>query len=94
MTNRDGDFEIYSTNANGSEQKRLTFNKGNDWDPGWSPDGKSIVFMSSKDGNWEIYRMNADGSNKINLTTTPSVDAFDPSWSPQIGTIAASHPQL
>ncbi len=82
MTNRDeGDFEIYVVNADRTGQKRLTFNKGHDWDPGWSPNGKNIVFMSSKDGNWEIYKMDRDGSNQVRLTNNTAKD-FSPAFSP------------
>jgi Tol biopolymer transport system component len=35
--------------------------------PAWSPDGKTILFLSDRDGGpgiWTLYRMNADGSGQ------------------------------
>jgi Tol biopolymer transport system component len=41
---RDGDIEIYSMNADGSGQRRLTHRPGPDGGPVFSPDGRLIVF--------------------------------------------------
>lgn len=32
--------------------------------PAWSPDGKSLLFLSNRDGAWRLYRINADGSGQ------------------------------
>ncbi|MGB4845251.1 MAG: DUF5050 domain-containing protein [Ferruginibacter sp.] len=77
----DGNFEVYSMNAQGYEVKNLTNNKALDFWSSWSPDGKYILFYSNRDGNNEIYRMNADGSNQVNLSNHPSHD-YLPDWSP------------
>ncbi len=45
-SNRDGNWEIYIMNADGSERKRLTNNRADDLYPSWSPDGKKITFCS------------------------------------------------
>ncbi len=78
---RDGNWEIYVMNPDGSGQTRLTDNPAYDREPSWSPDGRRIVFDSGRDGNGEIYVMNADGSDQIRLTDNPAVDG-SPSWSP------------
>ena len=78
---RDGNWEIYVMNADGSEQTRLTYNDANDYFPAWSPDGRRIAFHSYRDGNWEIYVMNADGSEQTRLTYNDANDYF-PAWSP------------
>ncbi len=35
--------------------------------PSWSPDGRTIVFVSWRDGNGEVYAMDADGSGQRRL---------------------------
>jgi Tol biopolymer transport system component len=41
---RDGDFEIYLMNADGSDPTRLTTNPADDREPAWSPDASEIAF--------------------------------------------------
>ncbi len=63
-----GNREIWSINADGSEQRQLTN------DPGWdlfsvvSPDNKFIFFDSNRTGEAQVWRMNADGSDQIQIT--------------------------
>ena len=71
---RDGNFEIYTMNADGSHQVRLTNNTVDDKDAKISQDGKWIVFTSMRDGNYEIYRMRSDGSQQTRLTNNSTYD--------------------
>ena len=80
-SNRDGNYEIYVMNEDGTDQKNLTCSPGNDRDPAWSFDGEKIAFTSDRDGNYEIYIMDADGSNQKRLTFSPGSDRY-PAWSP------------
>ena len=61
---RDGNYEIYVMNADGTDRAQLTDDDNWDWQPTWSPDGTKIAFASRQDGNWEIYTMNSDGSGQ------------------------------
>jgi dipeptidyl aminopeptidase/acylaminoacyl peptidase len=75
--------EIYTMNADGSDQTNITNNVFDDLDPAWSPDGTKIAFSSSRDGIYsEVYTMNADGSNVTRLTNTSEVSEQGPAWSP------------
>ena len=83
-SDRDGNWEIYAMNADGSGVVRLTNNSADDWYPSWSPDGRRIAFHSDRDGdgNWEIYAMNADGSGVVRLTNNSADGWYPSSWSP------------
>jgi Tol biopolymer transport system component len=84
---RNRNLDIYSMNADGTNQTRLTTNAAADANPAWSPDHSKIAFTSTRDGNLEVYVMNADGSNQTRLTTNAALDD-DPSWSPDGSRIA------
>src|SRR4026208_846628 len=77
VSDRDGNQEIYSMNADGSGQVNLTKNPASDFDPSWSPDGTKIAFTSDRDNGWEIYVMNSDGSGVTRITNNPALD-----WTP------------
>lgn len=80
-SDRDGNYEIYSMDADGGGQTRLTENSTEDLAPAWSPDSKRIAFVSNRDGNSEIYVMNADGTAQTRLTNN-TADDLAPTWSP------------
>lgn len=92
VSDRDGNKEIYTINADGTNLTRLTNNTANDDDPTWSPDGQRIAFSSSRDGNDELYVMNADGSNVTQLTFTSAPErSYQPAWSPDGTTLVYSY---
>jgi hypothetical protein len=80
-SDRDGNFEIYVMDADGSNPVNLTNSSDNAEWPSWSPDGTKIAFQSDRDGNNEVYVMDADGSNPVNLTNHSDFDGL-PVWSP------------
>ena len=67
MSNKDGNWEIYLINDDGSGLQRLTDNAANDGLPAWSPDGKTLAFVSNQGGAWAIWAMSPDGSNRRKL---------------------------
>lgn len=81
QSTRDGNYEIYRMNADGTKQVRLTKQAADDYGPTVSPDGKQIAFCSERgDSEGDIWVMNVDGSGARRLTDT-GVNAW-PAWSP------------
>ena len=83
---RDGNYEVYSMNPDGSEQINLTRHRANDMDAVWSPTGEQILFVSDRDGNRffedrDLYLMNADGSN-VRRVFKKEASRDSPTWSP------------
>jgi Tol biopolymer transport system component len=60
--------EIYVMEADGENQHRLTHNSFDDFAPVWSPDGRTVAFVSDRDGKHKIYLMDVDGGNQRPLT--------------------------
>lgn len=63
-----GNWDLWITNADGSNQKQLTVDARNNRSPAISPEGRYIVFMSDRSGSAHIWRMEIDGSNPEQLT--------------------------
>jgi Tol biopolymer transport system component len=82
MTNRDGNFEIYTMDSNGGDWRRITNTRADDWEPEWSPDGRHIAYAEDVGGDIaELFVVSPDGSNRAQLTSDPA-GAYAPRWSP------------
>ena len=78
---RSGSFEIWVSEADGSNPRPLTSIGGPlTGTPRWSPDGTQIAFDSWSEGNPEIYVIAAEGGVPRRLTSDPAED-ITPSWS-------------
>ena len=66
--------------APGSQPRQLT-QSGHDTRPQWSPNGKSIAFLSSREGATQVYVMPVQGGNAKKITSL-STGADNEKWSP------------
>lgn len=78
--NIDSGFNIYTSDIDGSNQKKLTKN-GVFNEPSWSPDGSKIVFSGQDNSSYGIgsFLINPDGSN-FSLISRERIR--NTSWSP------------
>jgi tetratricopeptide (TPR) repeat protein len=67
MSQRDGNWEVYVVNLDGSGLRRLTRDPADDGLPCWSPDGRYLAFVSNRDGSWAVWIMRPDGSGQRRL---------------------------
>lgn len=81
VLNTDQNLDIYAV-AEGEAQRRLTSNSRADYDPAWSPDGRTIAFTSERYDGGDIFLMEADGDNDVRLTSETAGTDRRPSWSP------------
>jgi Tol biopolymer transport system component len=76
MSNRDGNYEIYTMKSDGSEQKRITNTPCFEIFPVWSPDGTKIAYSQKimQNGEWRRHQDdNPDGTNARRLLKAPIV---------------------
>ncbi|OLC51423.1 MAG: hypothetical protein AUH43_02700 [Acidobacteria bacterium 13_1_40CM_65_14] len=76
-----GQIGLFVAGADGSDEHPLLAVRDVDYDPVWSPDGRSIVFTSDRAGSADLYRVAPDGSGLERLTDNPAYDdqsAFSP----------------
>ena len=83
-----GDLEIYTMNADGSNQVRFTVRPGIDEQPTWSPDGTRIAWVSDQFGNSDIVSANLNGSDFRQHTSNGAFVDTNPDYSPDGSLIA------
>src|SRR5712692_7983274 len=77
---------VWLAQVSGGEAIQLT-QSGHDSSPAWSPDGKTIAFLSSRSGNSQVYLLSLEGGEAHEFTRL-STGADLVKWSPDGKTIA------
>lgn len=92
---RDGNYEIYSSDDTGDNLVRLTFSDKDQVYPKFSSDRSSIAYAENTDLSYHIYIMDRDGSSPVKVTTLPIAgyhnDGRGFCWSPDNGKLLYSH---
>ena len=95
-SNRDGNFELYSMNADGSAQTRLTSTPGDEFGPSVSANGRWVTFVHNPTDADEpgqrirVELMRTDGTDRRAVTGSNTVADFSPTFAPDGTTIVFS----
>jgi Tol biopolymer transport system component len=81
QSNRSGNYEVWTCNADGSNCLQITFFDGpqGGW-PRWSPDSRSLSFDFNAEGHPQVFVVAADGGKPRPITHSPANDVLS-SWS-------------
>ena len=89
---RGRNYDIWMYDIDHRSLSRITDWKGSDSRPRWSPDGKSLAFLSNRSGSTKLYSVPSRGDEVKCLT--PSMGSISSyAWSPDGGCIAFLAPE-
>jgi dipeptidyl aminopeptidase/acylaminoacyl peptidase len=73
--------DIWIVPSRGGEPRRLTSSPAADMNPRWSPDGRTIAFISTRSGGPQVWTIDPNGGEAVQLTRI-STGASGIVWSP------------
>jgi dipeptidyl aminopeptidase/acylaminoacyl peptidase len=77
-----GASDIWIVPSRGGEPRRLTSSPAADMNPRWSPDGRTIAFISTRSGSPQVWTIDPNGGEAVQLTRL-STGASGVIWSPK-----------
>ncbi len=80
---------LWLVSIDGGEPRRLTNARASDTAPRWSPDGRTIAFVSDRGGASQLYFIDPAGGEARQAAVFP-VDVDNPQWSPDGSRLAFS----
>ena len=82
--------DIYRLPISGGKTERITSGLAYDVHPKYSPDGKSIVFISDRSGAANIWTMDLESKEMEEITEDKNQNFFSADWSPDGNYIVAA----
>ncbi|MFI1743513.1 hypothetical protein [Thalassobellus sediminis] len=92
-SNRDGHWQIYTMNIDGSSQKQLISSDSNDRRPKWHPTKNLILFESDRTGINEIYSFNLDSNTIKQYSINLNGNKYNADFAPNGVQLIFSHPE-
>ena len=80
---------LWIVSIDGGEPRRLTSARASDTSPRWSPDGRTIAFVSDRGGSSQVWTIDPSGGEAHQVTELP-VDVDNVQWSPDGSRLAFS----
>ncbi|MCX6569107.1 MAG: S9 family peptidase [Candidatus Aminicenantes bacterium] len=77
-----GTSDIWLVPSRGGDPRRLTSSPAADMNPRWSPDGRTIAFISSRSGSPQVWKIDPNGGEAVQVTRI-STGASGVIWSPK-----------
>src|SRR5258707_11191121 len=72
---------LYTLDLPGGKPQRLTSGSAHEFQPAWSPDGKSLVYVTWSSDGGQLWKIPAAGGTPVQLSKSLAVYS-DPTWSP------------
>jgi TolB protein len=82
ILSKDGWVDLYVSNADGSDLKRLTKSPQDESSPCWSPDGKWICFAAKERERRTLCKVSPSGGAMQTIGTSGMPSPTEPDWSP------------
>ena len=82
--------DLYTIPITGGTATRLTHGIAHDMQPRFSPDGRTIVFVSDRSGDENVWLIDAAGGEPYPLTTGKDATYLSPEWTPDGNYIVVS----
>jgi Tol biopolymer transport system component len=82
--------DLYTLPMAGGTATRLTSGMAYDAQPRFSPDGRSVVFVSDRDGGNNVWIMSLDAKDTTQVTKGKDFDYVSPEWTPDGEYVVAS----